>query len=233
VTAISPGWLLALLLISSVISSTAIVPVAAEDQGFFGKLKLAFNYLKDPGLLISYIKNEFINPLLKKDPYSRYKKISSSGGSGSTSTEPSYMKEVREKLNGYFAKIDGYSLTDSQLKAIKDVGIKDVTLTVMDSKRTYYIKHIYVSGSTVKVDGKATKNMVSITPKAAHELVLMLDNYLEDGSLSNAELKALGNWGLSKYKSGDISGKKSHIEAVLNFLLSGGSSSGSAGGGGG
>ncbi|AIY90048.1 hypothetical protein [Geoglobus acetivorans] len=211
-----PGWLLLALMVSSVIT-----PVAAEDQGFFGRLKLAFDYLKDPGLLVSYIKNEFINPLLKKDPYSRYKKISTSG-SGSTSAEPPYMKDVRERLNGYFAKIDGYTLSESQLKTIKDSGVRDVTLAVMDSKRTYYVKHVYVSGSTVKVDGKATRNMVSITPKAAHELVLMLDSYLEDGSLSSAELKSLGNWGLQKYRSGDISGKKSHIEAVLNFLLSGG-----------
>ena len=45
------------------------------------------------------------------------------------------MKEVKEKLNDYFARIDGYSLTDEQLKAIKEAGVKDVTLAIMDSKR--------------------------------------------------------------------------------------------------
>ena len=214
------GWLLLALILSATITP-AITPAMADDGGFFGKLKLVFNYLRDPGLIISYIKNEFINPILHKDPYSRYKNIIKSG-SGSTS-EPTYMKEVREKLNSYFAKINGYKLTDEQLQAIG--GMRDVTLTIMDGKHTYYLKHIYVSGSTVRLDGKATKNMVSITPKAAYELTYMLDNYLKDGTFSNAELKSLGNWGLSKYKSGDISGKRSHIEAALNFLLSDGSSS--------
>ena len=213
----APGWLLALLLISS----TAVAPAVAEEQGLFGKLKLVFDYLKDPGLLISYIKNEFINPLLKKDPYSRYKEIVRKSGTTPTS-EPEYMKKVREKLNDYFARLNGYNLTADQLATINELGVKDVTLVVMDSQRAYYIKHIYVSGSVVKVDGRATPNMVSITPRAAYELVLMLDDYLKDGSLSNSELKSLGNWGLQKYKSGDISGKKSHIEAILNFLLSGG-----------
>ncbi len=215
---VSPSWLLALLLISA----TAVTPVLAEEQGFFGKLKLAFDYLKDPGLLIAYIKNEIINPLLHKDPYSRYKEIVKKSRTASLSEEPEYMAKVREKLNGYFARLNGYNLTADQLEAICKMGVSDVTLAVMDSKRTYYVKHIYISGDVVKVDGRATPNMVSITPRAAYELVLMLDDYLEDGSLSNAELKSLGNWGLQKYKSGDISGKKSHIEAVLNFLLSGG-----------
>ncbi|ADB57909.1 hypothetical protein [Archaeoglobus profundus] len=211
------SWILALLLISA----TTVTPVLAEEQGFFGKLKLAMDYLKDPGLLIAYIKNEIINPLLHKDPYSRYKEIVKKSGATPTS-EPEYMKKVREKLNGYFARLNGYNLTADQLEAICKMGVSDVTLAVMDSQRTYYIKHIYVSGDVVKVDGRATPNMVSITPRAAYELVLMLDDYLEDGSLSNSELKSLGNWGLQKYKSGEISGKKSHIEAVLNFLLSGG-----------
>lgn len=206
------GWLLVVLLFSAV----AITPIAAEEQSFFGKLRLAFDYLKDPGLLIAYIKNEWINPIMHKDPYSRYKEVSKNAAS----VEPSYMKEITEKLNSYFAHINGYNLTEEQLAAIDEMGVDDVTLTVMDNKHTYYLKHVYVSGSVVKVDCKATKNMVSITPKAAYEFILMLDNYLEDGYLSSAELKALGNWGLSKYKSGDISGKKSHIEAVLNFLLS-------------
>jgi len=52
--------------------------------------------------------------------------------------------------------------------------------------------------------------------------VNLLDKYFEDGHLNATELKALGNWGLQKYKSGEISGKKSHIEAILNFLLVGG-----------
>jgi len=154
------SWLLAILLISSI----AVTLALGEEHGFFGKLKLAMDYLKDPGLLIAYIKNEFINPLLHKDPYSRYKEIVKKSGTTPTS-EPSYMEKVREKLNGYFAELTNYTLTDYQ---IAEIGVKDVTFTIMDSERTYYLKHIYISGDHIKVDGKATPNMVSMTPQASY-----------------------------------------------------------------
>ncbi|GEM_PF-3491226 len=181
------GWLVgnALLLITSVV----VTPVLAEEQGFFGKLKLAFDYLKDPGLLIAYIKNEIINPLLHKDPHSRYKEIVKKSGTTPTS-EPEYMKKVKEKLNGYFARLNGYNLTADQLVTINELGVKDVTLAVMDSQRTYYVKHIYISGDVVKVDGRATPNMVSITPRATYELVLMLDDFFEIDSFEEATTMA-------------------------------------------
>lgn len=174
-------------------------------------------FVKDPKLLKQYIRNEYIDPVMKKDPASRYAELRHNTGS-----EPAYMGEVREKLDAHFAKLNGYVLTVNESKAIAELGIREVSISIMDDSRVYYAKRIRVEGDTVRVSNGGSSHMVAISPPAARELTAMLDTILQDDWVDSAEAKQLGNWGLQKYKSGDIRGKKRDIEAILNFLLGGG-----------
>ncbi len=195
-------------------------PVHADFFDSFAKIRYSVKeFLRDPGLIGKYIQNEYINPVLKRDPYSRYQKQQRFQ---SFAKEPEYMKSVRKKLDGYFSKLGNYELTERDLEALRSMEISEVCLAVMDERSTYYIKRIYISGNRIKLDSKPSEHMVAITPEAAQELVLMLDDMVNDSFISSEEAKALGTWGKQRYESGDITGKRKDIEAILNFLLGGG-----------
>ena len=204
---------------------------ANESGGYFTSL-ISFD-LKDMGLL-TYITNQYINPALGRDPYSKFSdstlittfpSVSSSSSTSTTSSSssttgsttaaiPSYINETNQKLENYFS-----TLTQLTLKNKPD--ITDVTLAVMDDANTYYIKHLTISGSIVTIDNEPSENMVSITPQAARQLVRLLDDYMADGILTSAELTSLGNWGESQYKDSELKGKTAHVEAILNFMGAG------------
>lgn len=208
---------------------------ANESGGYLTSL-ISFD-LKDMGVL-TYITNEYINPALGRDPYSKFSEstvitafpsVSSSTSTtpstsspsttstttGSTTAAiPSYINETNQKLENYFS-----TLTQLTLKNKPD--ITDVTLAVMDDANTYYIKHLTISGSIVTTDNEPSENMVSITPLAARQLVRLLDDYMADGILTSAELTSLGNWGESQYKDSELKGKTAHVEAILNFMGAG------------
>ncbi|WP_457555952.1 hypothetical protein [Candidatus Pyrohabitans sp.] len=195
-------------------------PVYAGFFDDFAKVRYKFSeFVKDPKLLKGFIENEYLNPVLKKDPYSKYQKHQRIQAG---EQEPPYMQQVREKFNGYFSRLDGYALTEEDLAAVERLGISEVSLAIMDDRQTYYLKRIYVAGGRVRVDGQASKHMVAVSPQASQELALMLDNILADNFVDSREAKQLGSWGKQRYESGDIAGKRKDIETILNFLLGGG-----------
>ena len=200
---------------------------ANESAGFFTSL-ISFD-LNDMGLLVKHITNEYIDPALNRDPYSKFtdstvvtafpSASSTSSSTSSTSTGsttdfpavPSYINETNQKLENYFSTLTRLTLTSKP-------DINDVTLAVMDGANTYYLKHITLSGATLTTDSEPSENMVSITPSSARQLVRLLDDYMADGILTSAELKSLGNWGETKYKQSELKGKTAHVEAILTFL---------------